>query len=225
VSRKREAGYREPADRDAEEPAADPAAGQLLVPTADEAAALGRLRTRERSSVVGIVVMAAILIRYVAPLGQGIAYLPAVAVLGGLALLGYALVRYNAPPGIGPFLLRRSPGGDVVAGLRFRVTLLLQPWRPLPLSPLRLRFVAWRGEEGHEEVAYETDHCLLEDGLVGAGEAVRVETTLRLPEDAPPTASDPRVRWRLEVSAGSPPRLLRTAAVKVRAGTRRRRKA
>jgi hypothetical protein len=197
--------------------------GEILDATPGDEAALERLRGRERSSAYGMLVVAAVLIKWVAPFAAGVPLLWGAIVLGGVALFLYGLARRFLPGGLGPVIIRLSPQGEVVTGLDLGVAVAMRPGDAIKLDPLAVRLVAYRSENGREEVAYESRHVLAEGRTVGAGQAVRIETFFAVPEDAPATSSSPRVRWRLELSIGAPPFYRQSVPVRVRASTRRRR--
>lgn len=220
MTTKRKPGYRNAPERPL---APQTPAGELLAPSAEDRAALDRLRARERASVYGIAVLAAMLIRSAGPLLTDPLYY-AGAVLVGVILILYAIYRRLNPRGFGHLIIRLSPTGEVAAGLRLGVALIVRPHAALALDPLLVRLVARQGDAADAKVVYETVHRLAERQQIGADEAARIETSIQIPEDVPPTSSTPRVRWRVEVSVGEPRRMLGSAAVRVRASTRRRRR-
>jgi hypothetical protein len=215
----RETGYREATTRPAE---AGPT-GEVLDATAGDVAALDRLRGRERSSAYGMLVVGAVLIRWVAPFAGRVPLLQGAILLGGAALFLYGLARRFLTRGLGPVIVRLSPQGELVAGDDLGVAVAMRPHDAITLDPLALRLVAYRSEGGGEAVAYESRHVLAEGRTVGAGQAVRVESFFAVPEDAPASSPNPRVRWRLELAIGAPPFHRQSIPVRVRASTRRRR--
>jgi hypothetical protein len=212
-----ENGYRDAPER----PLAVAPTGALLSPTTADVEALDRVRSRERSSAAGMVIGALILVRWVAPFLSGALLILDLVAAAGLFL--YALASFASPRGIGPFVIRLAPDGEIVAGFRFGVAIALRPKSRLDLDPLLVRLVARKSENGRESVVYESEHLLAERQVIRADQAARIETSFLLPEDAPPTSANPRVRWRVELSIGRPAVFERSIAVRVRAPKKRRR--
>jgi hypothetical protein len=101
---------------------------------------------------------------------------------------------------------RVEPGGEIAAGHSLTITVLLQPRQDLELDPLQVRLVARRGREGRlpPDVTSFAAGILASKQTIEAGQAARLQTTLLVPEEAPPTSQKRGVTWRVEVSIGEP---------------------
>jgi hypothetical protein len=216
---RRQAGYREPLSPPGAVAEPTEPAGEILAPTADDLERLARLAGHERNRRIGLVVGVGILLR-LAQWAPG--WIPAVLVAGAAALGLYALLTWG-PRGFGPAFLRFDPGGEVTAGFRLTVNVVLRPHVARVLDPLVVRLYARTGGE-RGEVVYESLRYLAERRPIGAGRAVRLATSIRIPEDVPVSTSGDRVRWRVEVTAGEPAFLSMSRAIQVRPSTRRPRR-
>jgi hypothetical protein len=83
------------------------------------------------------------------------------------------------------------------------------------------RLVARRAEQGRDgkEIAYEARQVVARGRTVEQGRAARLETEVRIPEDAP---TAPRIRWRVEVTVGEPPIPVTARRIRVVPAMRRR---
>lgn len=200
-------GYRAAPERPL---AAPPPEGELLEATPADRRALDGQRAQARNRLVGMGVGAAILLRIALPLGQslfpGFTLLPVLLVLAAVVLIGYALWAYLVPRGIGPAIVRVEPTDEIRAGRFLTITLLLQPPNELELDLVKVQLVARKASDrGQEpEVIHFSEGILAARLTIEANQAVRLQTTLLVSEDAPLTSRKRGIAWRVEVSFGAP---------------------
>jgi hypothetical protein len=210
-------GYRDPVSPPGAVAEPTEPAGEILAPTAADLEALDRVAGRERNRRIGLCVGVVILVRLAQWAGSPV--VAALSVAGAAALGLYAIATWG-PRGFGPAFLRLAPDGEVMAGFRLTVNVVLRPHVAWVLDPLRVRLYARRaGKDG--EVVYETFRYLAERYRLEAGQAVRLATSIRIPGDVPVSAPGERIRWRVEVTAGEPPVLSMSRPIQVRPSTRR----
>jgi hypothetical protein len=202
-----ELGYREAPER----PLAElPPEGELLEPTAEDQRALDSERAQARNRLIGICVAAWIL-RRIAVLAERAIFpdstlLPFMILLSAIVMVGYAFWSRFNPRGIGPAIVRVEPEGEIGAGRLLTITVLLQPRQELELDPLKVQLVARRSGDGRQrpETIHVTEGIIADRQTIEGGQAVRLQTTLLVPEEAPPTSRKRGITWRVEVSIGAP---------------------
>jgi hypothetical protein len=209
-------GYRQ---AQARSPEVAPPEGEILEPTPADLQELADLRARARNRVVGIGVGAAILIRYIAPLTErSFPNATLLLYLAGVGLIGYAIWAYFVPRGLGPTIVRVEPEDEIRAGRFVTLTLLLHPRNDLELDRVSARILARRttgGASSKDEIIASSDGILAARHTIPGDEIARLQTTLLVPEDAPPTSRKKGVYWRVEVSFGDPPVFTHRASIRV----------
>lgn len=187
-----------------------PPEGELLEPTPRDLGALLNKRAQERNRFIGMIIGVGILVRSAVALADmhppQSPLLIGLLVLLAIALAVYMLWTFLIPRGPGPMIVRVEPRGEIGAGHSLTLTVLLQPRQDLELDPLQVRLVARRAAEGRQrpEITSFATGILASKQTIEAGQAVRLQTTLLVPEEAPPTSQKRGVTWRVEVSIGEP---------------------
>lgn len=193
--------------------------GEVLDATPEERRALAAIGVQARNRIIGMFVGAALLSRFAAPTvdsvfpGFGL-----LMVLGAMGLAGYALWSRRAPPGIGPTIVRVAPRGAIGAGQFLTITLLIHPRHQIDLDRVEVRLVARRrspGGSGEGEIVASSKGVLAVGLTIEGDHAARLQTTLLVPEDAPPTSQKRGISWRVEVSFGELPVAPHRATIRV----------
>jgi hypothetical protein len=226
-------GYRHAAP---EPLAAIPPEGEILEPTPGDLRALANLRAEARNRWIGMSVGAALMSRFVAPVAENLVPGFGLVIYALVfALIGYALWTRIVPRGLGPSIVRVEPADEIVAGRFLAITLLIQPRHDLELDRVTVRLVARRSSSGDRdrgEIIASSDGVLAAGHTIEAEQVARLQTTLLVPEDAPPTSRKRGITWRVEVSFGEPPVFTHRETIRVlplperlRARAERRRRA
>jgi SpoOM protein len=187
-----------------------PPEGELLEPTPSEQGALLAKRAQERNRFIGMIIGVGILVRSAVALADmhppQSPLLIGLLVLVATALAVYTLWSFLIPRGPGPMIVRVEPRGEIAAGHSLAVTVLIQPRQDLELDSLQVRLVARRAVDGRKrpETTTFAAGVLASKQTIEAGQAVRLQTTLLVPQEAPPTSQKRGVTWRVEVSIGEP---------------------
>ena len=187
-----------------------PPEGELLDPTPRDQGALLDKRAQERNRFIGMIIGFGILVRSAVALANMHPPQPPLLIglllLLAIALAVYMLWSFLVPRGPGPMIVRVEPQGEIAAGHSLTITVLLQPRQDLELDPLQVRLVAQTAVDGRKrpETTSFAAGILASKQTIEAGQAVRLQTTLLLPEEAPPTSQKRGVTWRVEVSLGEP---------------------
>ena len=196
--------------------------GEILDATPDDLRALGSAAVQARNRLVGMIVAAALVIRFVVPAAQltlpGVPLLPLVLLVAAVGLGLYArLSFFRAPEGIGPAIVRLDPEDAIGAGRFLAITLVLQPPAALEIDRLTVRLVARKAADGgpRGEVIHSVNGTLAAGHSIDAGRAVRLRTTLFVPEDAPPTSRQRGIFWRVEISLDDPAVFARQVPIRV----------
>ena len=200
--------------------------GDPLDPTPADREALARIRRRERSRIIGMVVASGFLYRVSAGMTEGgvrTAW-PAVLLAMAIIIAAYALLSWARPRDPVTALIRLAPAGEITAGLRLTADVVLQPRGTLALHPLEMRLVGRRQTGNRHETVYTSTRSLAARQSLGPDQSARFSATFPIPVDIPLSAPGQRVRYRIEVSAGKPPVFSTSRAVRFRAGTRRPRR-
>jgi hypothetical protein len=195
--------------------------GEILDATPEDLRALGSAAVQARNRLVGMLVAAALVIHFVVPGVQlnlpGVPVLPLVITAAAVGLALYARASFRAPEGIGPAIVRLEPEDAIGAGRFLAITLVLQPPGGLEIDRLTVRLVARKTAGGGPpgEVIHSVSGTLAAEQSIEPGRAVRLQTTLFVPEDAPPTSSRRGISWRVEISLDDPAVFTRQVPIRV----------